>query len=177
MEFDYPDLEKVRSDMVSEIRGDIGSGEIYNSTRLTERGVESWGDWLLESARVGHSGDLANELRSGGAIAEFETYSRNGNVHTRRVPATAADTLAEGEFNRYYLRGLALYALANNLDIEVCRGRVSLSPRESSTAIVGTEMDPRELLDDLRANPGVDAALGLPPGPNSGLTGRLKLGR
>src|SRR6266851_5569734 len=33
--------------------------------------------------------------------------------------------------------------------------------------------DPKALLTDLRSNPGVDTALGLPPGPNSGLSARL----
>jgi hypothetical protein len=40
------------------------------------------------------------------------------------VPVTAADTLAEGEFNRFYLRGLCRRASAANMaEIEVYRAK------------------------------------------------------
>jgi hypothetical protein len=86
---------------------------------------------------------------------------------------TAASTLAEGEFNRFYLRGIARRGLEEGRDIEIYRGRASSNPRPESQALVGQHLSANALLDDLRAHIGVDSTLGLPPGPNSGLTGKL----
>ena len=92
-----------------------------------------------------------------------------------RVPYTAPMTLAEGEFNRFYLRGACLRAaseVSRNM-IEIYRARPSVNPRPQSEALIGTRLDPTILLSDLRDHIGVDTALRLPPGPNSGLSGRL----
>ena len=58
------------------------------------------------------------------------------------MPSNAHEILAEGEFNRFYIRALCLRAVD-------------------------------ALLRDLRSHPGVETSLGLPPGPNSGLSVQL----
>jgi len=91
-----------------------------------------------------------------------------------KVASNAPQRLAEGEFNRFFLRGLCLRAIDEGIDeVIVYRARASSSPRSESEALVGTRFDPKVLLNDLRENLGVDTALGLPPGPNSGLSARL----
>jgi hypothetical protein len=91
-----------------------------------------------------------------------------------KVPRTAPITLAEGEFNRFYLRGLCQRAIeAGGPAIEIYRARASVTPRPESEAMIGRHLDADKLLVDLREHVGVDTALGLPPGPNSGLSGRL----
>ena len=57
--------------------------------------------------------------------------------------------------------------------VEVYRAKTVAEPRPESMAMIGARLGPDALLMDLRANVGVDTALGLPPGPNSGLSGRL----
>ena len=47
------------------------------------------------------------------------------------------------------------------------------NPRPESEAKIGKTIAPQSLLDDLRKNIGVEPALGLPPGPNSGLSVKL----
>jgi len=173
MTFDYANLELVRSEMVAEVEADRANDAIYISSRLTDVGARQWPQLLLEAAQVGDSDSLGRGLRSPGLLAEYEVATRNGKANTKRVPVTAADTLAEGEFNRYYLRALAKVAIATGRRVEIYRGKASVNPRSSSTVAEGRILDPRDLLADLRSNVGVDAALGLPPGPNSGLTGRL----
>jgi len=93
---------------------------------------------------------------------------------TAKIPVTAPDTLAEGEFNRFYARGLCARAIDNGIkEVVVYRGKEVQQPRAESQAMIGKKIDATVLLEDLRNSPGVEPALGLPPGPNSGLTVHL----
>lgn len=90
-----------------------------------------------------------------------------------KVPVTAPDTLAEGEFNRFYSRGVCVDVLAaNGSTVEVYRGKAVTNPRARSQALIGRVLPAAALLGDLRTSIGVETAMGLPPGPNSGLTVR-----
>jgi hypothetical protein len=82
--------------------------------------------------------------------------------------------MAEGEFGRFYLRALCLRALADGTNhLVIYRAKAVMNPRPDSQAKIDTTIDAATLLADLRAHSGVDTALGLPPGPNSGLSARL----
>ena len=87
----------------------------------------------------------------------------------------AAEVLGEGEFNRYYIRGLARRAIEDDIStLVVYRAKPARNPRPESEALVETALAPQELLEDLRAHPGDELpALGVPSGPNSGLSVRL----
>jgi hypothetical protein len=91
------------------------------------------------------------------------------------VPHTAADTLAEGDFNHYYCRAICRRVLEEGKEfVEVYRAKDVREPRPRSQQLVGALVDARRLLIDLRAHPGgIDAALGIPAGPNSGLSVRV----
>ena len=90
------------------------------------------------------------------------------------IPDTANVTLCEGEFNRYYIRGVCLKAIEMGKGLVTAyRARHSANPRSESIALEGRSIDAKRLLEDLRANPGVDTAMGLPPGPNSGMSVKL----
>lgn len=114
-------------------------------------------------------------LRMDACIAATETSHRNGKPYSKRVPENAHETLAEGEFNRFYMRGLCRAAMEDGITVEAYRARASANPRPESEALVGREFVPAQLLADLRQHIGVDTAFGLPPGPNSGLSARLKI--
>ena len=91
-----------------------------------------------------------------------------------KVPANAADTLAEGEFNRFYCRGLCARVSGSTPgEVEIYRGRESSQPRRESEALIGRRLEATSVLRDLRSSVGVEPALGVPPGPNSGLTLRI----
>ena len=90
------------------------------------------------------------------------------------VPYTAPETLAEGEFNRFYARGLCRRAIEEGTSqLIVYRAKQVMNARSASQAKIGTKISAKELLQDLRTHPGVDTALGLPQGPNSGLSVKL----
>lgn len=145
------------------------------SPRLSEVGRRDYPGLLQDAAARHDETWLAAQLRSGGRLNTRElSHSKTGKVIDKLVPVTAADTLAEGEFNRFYRRGLCRRANAADVaQIEVYRAKEVASPRPESTALPGQRLSAVALLTNLRVSVGVDTALGLAPGPNSGLSGRL----
>lgn len=163
-----------RQQMIAEVNFDIQNGKLYQSTRLSSIGLRDYETLLREAINDHDDSWLANQLRTGGRLNETETRRTKNGVTTAKVPITAPDTLAEGEFNRFYARGLCLRAINENIpNLVVFRAKPVSEPRPESQAKLGTSVNPQSLLNDLRTNVGVEPALGLPPGPNSGLSVKL----
>lgn len=159
-----------RTHMLSEFDFDLQRGSLYMGKDLSPDGRARYPDLLREAITSGDDAQL--EVR----LSEPETFNAMGLRKGKpvKVPVNAPQRLAEGEFNRFYLRGLCLRAIDDGIDrVIVYRARASSSPRPESEALVGTSLDPKALLDDLRENLGIDTVLGLPPGPNSGLSACL----
>ena len=166
--------ETTRSYMVEEIELDIDNGKLYFSTRLNVRGRQEYPDFLRDA--VSHYDDdwLARQLSRRNCFGTHETRTRSGKQYMARVPVNAPTMLSEGEFNRFYLRGLCCRAKAENIKyLEIYRGKEVKIPRPESTRMIGKLLEVETLLEDLRTHTGVDTALKLPPGPNSGLTAKL----
>ncbi len=172
----YKNLDsKTRRFMLTEMDLDISSENLYFSHRLNELGRENY-EILLREAIHNHTDEwLANELRRRGFLNAYEQRRKpKGGFTLAKIPVTAPDTLAEGEFNRFYVRGLCRRALEENISqIQIYRGKVVTQPRPESEALIGKVISAQALLEDLRHSQGVEPSLGLPPGPNSGLTVRL----
>ena len=166
--------ENVRAAMVQGLERDLASGTLYVSPRLTEEGARVWPEILREAFQNRDDDWLAATLRSRNLIRSHEQRRKpKGGFSTVKVPRTAPETLAEGEFNRFYARGLCVTVLASGgKEVEVYRGKYVQNPRPESEAMIGRRLSAQALLDDLRTAQGVEPALGLPPGPNSGLTVR-----
>lgn len=168
-------VPETRTHMLEEIERDIGDGELYLSQRLDDEGRNKYPDLLKESVTSHDDEWLSSQIRQNGLLKATEQKKGRGGVGmtTARVPVTAAETLAQGEFNRFYIRGLCVRAIAEGKKLEVYRARLSSNPRPESEAMIGTIVAPEKLLYDLRINIGVDTVLGLPAGPNSGLSVKL----
>lgn len=165
--------DAVRELMVDEIEVDISNERIYVSPRLTDHGVAQYPELLVQAASQADEEWLAGILNSQGLIRSHEWRTTRGKRTQVKVPHTAAQTLAEGEFNRYYVRALCRFAIDNEQDfLEVYRAKEVRKPRSSSIALIGKKFSPKELLADLRENR-LDTVLGIPPGPNSGLSVKL----
>ena len=169
----YKNLDKqTRKFMFKELKMDIKNGTLYISSRLNFTGQSTWAK-LLKEAIVGHSDDwLATKLNMEHCIKSHEERKlRSGKTTDAKVPVTASKTLSEGEFNRFYARGLCARAINEKISkVVVYRGKQVQRPRPESQAIIGREINPIALLKDLRKSQGVEPAFGIPPGPNSGLT-------
>ncbi len=172
----YENLDaRTRQFMLKEVELDISRGSLYISPRLNQQGLESYPSLLKEAIQSRDDAWLAGELRRLGYMNTTEKRNKkNGSFSIAQVPVNAPDTLAEGEFNRFYVRGLCARAMEDSIpEVEVYRGKQVNQPRPESEAMIGKRISAKRLLEDLRMSPGVEPALGLPPGPNSGLTVRL----
>lgn len=164
----------VRELMLAEVEIDAGREELYLSPRLSAAGRERYQALLEDAIRVGSPATLAASLGNAGILNATEVRQTKKGPVTARVPITAPETLAEGEFNRFYARAVARRALEVGQEtVEVYRAKPVEAPRPESVAKVGALVSAEQLLTDLRTHVGVDTALGIPAGPNSGLSVRL----
>ena len=173
MAFNFKHLtEEVRMIMIEEVNLDFNNGNLYISNRLSHYGKQIYPQLLLKSIKNGNEEDLAKSLE---VYLNSHEQRKNpkGGYTLVKVSSTAAYTLAEGEFNRFYIRALCRVALSSGKRLKVYRAQVSINPRRESEMKIGKFIDARVLLEDLRSNSGVETALGLPPGPNSGLSVEL----
>ena len=167
--------EVTRTWMVEELELDVANGDLYLSPRLNSRGHVEYEQLLRTAFLDGDDQLLADEIRSRGLLNPSEQRRKpSGGFSTVKVPVTAAETLAEGEFNRFYVRALCRRVIDDGIgELEVYRAKAVANPRSASEAMIGQRIDANNLLQDLRTNQGLDTSLGLPAGPNSGLSVRL----
>ncbi len=159
--------ERTRPFMLSEVDADIGADRLTMSKNFNSKGERAYPELLREAVRHGNDETLAAALT---AVGSFLVLDKAGH-HVRR---DSAQMFTEGEFNRIYVRGLCLRAIADRVpELEIYRAKQVAAPEPVSEARIGAHVDPRSLLQDLRANVGTGPALGVPRGPNSGLSARL----
>jgi hypothetical protein len=174
MPLQYQNLDPTtRRYAIGELDADLASGAFHASERLRPTAIADYQHLLRESLR--YYDDLWLEQRASDLLIDFETrQTRSGGQTTAKIPEMASRMLAEGDFNRYYMRGVALRAIEEGRQVvEVYRARLSLEPRPESAEAEGQRVQAKEVLDYLRGvtNEAPDAVrLGR---PNSGLSVRL----
>lgn len=162
----FPDLTPtLRGHAVTEVQQDIARNILYPSKRAKTGTNVIYQNMLLSALQNGTPETFAEDIWTAGILEP----NKDGTPH-----ANAHETLAGGEWVRYYLRGLCLVAAAGNVsELEIYRAKAVAEPRPDSQARIGQRIRASTLLADLRTNIGVGAALGVPAGPNSGLCARL----
>jgi len=176
MGLNYLNLDaRTRVLMLEEIDSDNNSGRLFTSDRLSETGRNDYPALLRDAAQSRDDSWLAMQLKLNSRLNAMEQKRKpTGGFYMARVPVIAAETMAEGEFNRFYIRGLCRRAIEGGMtEVEVYRAKPVEKPRTESMAKIGARVSATALLADLRDNIGVDTALGLPSGPNSGLSIKL----
>ena len=149
------------------------------SPRLGQNGVIAWVP-LFDQALTAQNDDwLEREIVNRNLLHSQESYTTKTGKHAWRNVniAFSAQVLAQGEFNRFYLRGLCVRGLDEGADhLIVYRARQSTMPRPESEAKIGSKVNIASLLPILRRNDFVSiekSVFAIPSGPNSGLSARL----
>jgi hypothetical protein len=165
---------RTRGYMRAEFEDDLDHESLYISPRLSERGVQDYPELLRAAIDTGSDVTFGNSLTFHGRMKETEERRVGAETKTVRAPATAADTLAEGEFNRMYMRGLCRRALDDAITaLIVYRAKGVRQPRAESLALSGQPVDAAALLTELRARSESAPASDMLFGPNSGLSVKL----
>jgi hypothetical protein len=176
MGLNYKSLNQAtRVKMIGEFTFDITNNKVYSSKRFTSAGEIFYKESMVGHLQSGTDDTLSDSLNNNNCFKTYEDRNTAKGITSVKVPVTASQTFSEGEFNRFYIRGLCIRALEEGSTICVYRARHSKNPRTESEALIGQFFDPTQLLTDLRNNIGIDTALGLPAGPNSGLSIELIL--
>jgi hypothetical protein len=173
MPLHYENLDATtRRYALAEFDEDLANDRFHASDRLRPTAIAEYQRLLRDAIR--YYDDRWLEEHVDDLMVDFETRrTRAGGQTTAKLPQMAARMLAEGDFNLYYMRGLALRAIEEAREVvEVYRARLSEEPRLSSAAAEGHRTPAREVLEQLRAKSQgpIHAALGQ---PNSGLSVRL----
>ena len=167
--------DRTRRLMLDEMNLDLSQNNLTISPYLSGQGVHDYPDLLRQALENGTDDSLAGALsRQRRLLRSYTRRAPGGGYQNVSVPDNAADVVAEGEFNRYYVRALARRAIEDGLsEVIVVRAKPVAQPRPQSEELLETALDPREVLEDLRAHTGENPRLGVPAGPGSGLTVRL----
>lgn len=172
----YANLDKrTRQLMLEEVDYDIAQNQLHISPFLSGQGQRDYVNLLKEAIQSGTDETLAEKLREHRRITRtLPRRQPRGGYTVAAAPTNAADILAESEFNRFYIRGLARRAIEEGIpELVIYRAKPVQSPRPESDALIESTLTPQAILDDLRAHPDEPPALGVPSGPNSGLSVRL----
>ena len=153
MPFQFQHLDaQTRRYMVEEIEAARREGNLYFSKRFTPAGDAGWPSLLLDAARNYDEHWLAYKLEVTGFMEGFETSATpSGGYTLKHVPGTAAETMAEGQFNRYYMLGLCRRAIDESVgQVAVYRAKPVANPRDSSNAMLGSTFTPADLIKQIR---------------------------
>ena len=168
--------DRTRQLMLDEMEYDITNHQLHISPFLSGQGQRDYENLLRDALQSGNDETLADSLRDHRRI--LRTLPRRNPTGGYSIAATAenaAQVLAESEFNRYYIRALARRAMEDGIsELVIYRAKPVTNPRPESEARIETSLPPQELLEDLRAHTGDERpSMGVPSGPNSGLSVRL----
>lgn len=157
MGLNYVNLNRQTRDlMLEEIIMDIRNGELYISKNLTEQGQKHYPHLFMYATVLGNDDTFAENLVELG-------YILPGKVKM----------LAEGEFNRYYIRGVCRLAMAAGIpEVEVYRAKEVKTAKEESVDRIGLKIPADKLLEDLRTHK-TDTVYKVPNGPFSGISVKL----
>lgn len=163
---------RTRQYMQKELEYDLSRQQLHISPYLSGQGIHDFASLLREAINKGSEATLAEALSDKRCIARTAHRQQpKGGFHIVSVPANAAEMIADDAFNRYYIRALCCRAIDEGIEhLVVYRARAVQTPRSRSEELVETAVDPTQLLKDLRQHTGEDTDLGIPGGPNSGLS-------
>jgi hypothetical protein len=151
--FKFENLDDVtRSSMLKAIEEGENTGNIYYSNRFNQDGNDQWLTLFRQAAQQFNEHWLAYQLESNGLIKNFESAAKlSGGYTAKHVPDTAAEAMAEGQFNRFYMLGLCKRARVEGIThLEIYRAKERFDPRPESQALIGTLLSIDEVESQLK---------------------------
>lgn len=151
--FQFENLDgNTRAAMLEAIEEAERSNNIYYSTRFNEAGNKQWLPLLRQAAQEHNEHWLAYQLEANGLMKDFEgAHKPTGGYTIKHVPHTAAETMAEGQFNRFYILGLCKRARAEGISqLVVYRAKERSDPRPESQSLIGTRLSIEEIESQLK---------------------------
>lgn len=151
--FNFENLDDVtRTAMLEAIEAAESSNNVYYSTRFNEAGNKQWLPLLKQAATETDEHWLAYQLEANKLMKDFESASTPfGGYTTKHTPHTAAETIAEGQFNRFYILGLCRRARAEDIPyLVIYRAKERAAPRPESQALIGTSLSIDEIEAQLK---------------------------
>lgn len=158
---------------LAELEQDSTVGGFHLSERVRPTAAAEYRRLLREA--IAYYDDAWLEERAADLLVDFEVRrTPSGGTTTAKLPDMAARMLAEGDFNRYYMRGVAARALDEHREVvEVYRARLSVEPRPESAELEGHRLPAGDVLSYLRGGAPNDPTVAALGRPNSGLSVRL----
>lgn len=172
--FNFINLDdKTRSFMLEAINQAEKSGNIYFSARFNEKGKKVWIALLKQAALEHNEHWLAYKIEENQLFIHLEGAQKPlGGYTVKHVPHTAAETFAEGQFNRFYILGLCKLAKSNGISqLIVYRAKESKNPRQESESIIDSSISIDEIESQLISNQASFKSKLVQP--NSGISMRL----
>lgn len=121
----FPDLdEQTRLVMLSELDFDLKTGLFYEPKSLTATGMFTYKRLLKECFSKGTPETLQQKL--------LLSYFREKDDSGRKIPSNIRETLAFGDFNRYYVRALLVRAFSEKRKLCVYRAKQVMHERQQS---------------------------------------------
>lgn len=154
--------------MTDEVTADMDKDKLYLSSNFNDQGRKLYPELLLNSIKSGDGYTLESALIDRDCILKEKPKAGGG---TRKVESDAARKTSQSEFNRYYVRGVCLKAIAEGIEnVEIYRAKESSNPRQTSESKIGDLISAKNLLDDLRQ---IGSMPNIFPEVNSGLSVRI----
>lgn len=174
MPLQYESLDPVtRRYALAELDADLESDKFHISDRLRPTAIQEYKHFIREAIR--YYDDRWLEEHASDLLVDFEhRRTRSGGQTTAKIPEMAARMMAEGDFNRYYMRGVALRAVDEGREVvQVYRARLSIEPRRESAQLEGHRLPARKVLAYLRGEQSGNADVTALGRTNSGLSIKL----
>ena len=140
--------ERTRRLMLDELDYDIAHNQLHISPLLSGQGQRDYPNLLREAILEGSDATLAQNLRLHRRLIRTQPRrTPKGGFTLASTPENAAEMIAEGQFNRYYIRALSRRAIEDGIpELVVYRAKRVLHPRpervRAACPLAGHEVRP-----------------------------------
>lgn len=154
---------KVRELMAVELAKDLSEDKFIFSAYVDAKKEGEWISLLKKTFLYHDPSWLSQELKKRDVLKRRSLKNlKEGKFTLALVPRSAEETLAQDEFNLYYIKALCVYALSQGIEeLEIYSARRIQNHRPKSESLKGKKVSAEDVLRDLRSSLRGESALGL----------------